>query len=159
MSRGQDLVYAICDGRIKTPKSILYRYAIESLTNSAKLMTINNRLGHGVSVSILEKLAVENTFRALEKQLDNNILFNGVSKKVFTMSVHDNIDGNEETLSGKFKLSSSFNINFCDQKCNLIATRPCYFPCNGIEEIISYRKNIRAVLSLHFVLKFYLTDY
>ena len=159
MSIRQCLVYAICDGRIKTPKNILYRYAIKSLTNSTKLITINNRLGHGVSVSILEKLAIENTFRALEKQLDNNILFNGVSKEVFTMSVHDNIDRKEEALSGKFKLSSSFSINFCDQKCNLIATRSCYFPCNGIEEIISYRKNIRAVLSLHFVLKFYLTDY
>ena len=40
--------------------------------------------------------------------------------------------------------------NLISQKCNLIATRLCYFPCNGIEEIISYR---------YIVLKFCLTDY
>ena len=43
----QDLVYAISNGRIKTPKSILYPYAIKSLTNSTKLITINNQLRHG----------------------------------------------------------------------------------------------------------------
>ena len=53
LSIGQDLVYAIINGRIKTPKSILYPYAIKSLTNSTKLITINNQLGHGVSASIL----------------------------------------------------------------------------------------------------------
>ena len=139
LSIGQDLVYAIINGRIKTPKSILYPYAIKSLTNSTKLITINNQLGHGVSASILEELATENAFGVLENQLSNSVLLNGVSKEVFTMTVHDNIDRNEETLTGKFKLNSSLKINFCSQKCNLIATRFCYFLCNGMEEIISYR--------------------
>ena len=44
----QDLIYAISNGRIKTPKSILYLYAIKSLTNSTKLVIINNQLRHGV---------------------------------------------------------------------------------------------------------------
>ena len=55
------------------------------------------------------------------------------------MTVHDNIDRNEETLTGKFKLNSSLKKNLISQKCNLIATRFCCFPCNGIEEIISCR--------------------
>ena len=139
LSIGQDLVYAIINGRIKTPKSILYPYAIKSLTNSTKLITINNQLGHGVSASILEELATENAFGVLENQLNNSVLLNGVSKEVFTMTVHDNIDTNEETLTGKFKLNSSLKINFCSQKCNLNATRFCSFLYNGIEEIISYR--------------------
>ena len=71
---GQDLVYATSNGRIKTPKSILYPYAIKSLTNSTRLITINNQLGHGVSASILEELAAENAFRVLENQLDNTVL-------------------------------------------------------------------------------------
>ena len=66
------------------------------------------------------------------------------------MTVHDNIDRNEETLTGKFKLNSTLKKNLISQKCNLIATRLCYFPCNGIEEISSYR---------YIVLKFCLTDY
>ena len=139
LSIGQDLVYAIINGRIKAPKSILYPYAIKSLTNSTKLITINNQLGHGVSASILEELATENAFGVLENQLNNSVLLNGVSKEVFTMTVHDNIARNEETLTGKFKLNSSLKINFCSQKCNLIATRFCYFLCNGTEEIVSYR--------------------
>ena len=52
LSVGKDFVYAIINGQIKTPKSILYPYAIKSLTNSTKLITINNQLGHGLSASI-----------------------------------------------------------------------------------------------------------
>ena len=98
---GQDLVYAISNRRIKTPKSILYPYAIKSLTNSTKLITINNQLGHGISTSILEELATENAFLVLENQLEDSVLLHGVSNEVFTMTVHDNIHRNEETLSGK----------------------------------------------------------
>ena len=102
LSIGQDLVYALSNRRIKTPKSILYPYAIKSLTNSTKLITINNQLGHGISASILEEeLATENAFRVLENQLEDSVLLHGVSNEVFTMTVHDNIDRNEETLSGK----------------------------------------------------------
>ena len=101
LSIGQDLVYAISNGRIKTPKSILYLYAIKSQTNSTKLIAINNQLGHGISASILEELATENAFRVLENQLEDSVLPHGVSNEVFTMTVHDNIDRNEETLSGK----------------------------------------------------------
>ena len=66
LSIGEELVYAISYGRVKTPKSILYPYTIKSLTNSTKLITINNQLGHGVSASILEELGTENAFRVLE---------------------------------------------------------------------------------------------
>ena len=55
--------------RFKIPKSILYPYTIENLTNSAKLITINNKLGHGVRASILEELATENAFRVLQNRL------------------------------------------------------------------------------------------
>ena len=103
------------------------------------MITTSNQLKHGVSASILEELATENAIRVLENQLDSSVLLNGVSKEVFTMTVHDNIDRNVETLTDKFKVNSSLKINFCSQKCNLIATRFCYFLCNGIEEIISYR--------------------
>ena len=44
LSIGQDLVYVISNARIKTPKSILYPYAIKS----TKLITVNNQLEHGV---------------------------------------------------------------------------------------------------------------
>ena len=101
LSIGQDLVYALSNRQIKTPKSILYPFAIKSLTNSTKLITINNQLGHGISASILEELATENAFHVFENQLEDSVLLHGVSNEVFTMTVHDHIDRNEETLSGK----------------------------------------------------------
>ena len=110
LSIGQDLVYAISNGRIKTPKSILYPYAVKSLTNSTKLITINNQLGHGISASILEGLATENAFRVLENQLEDSVLLPSVSNEVFTMTVHDNIDRNEETLSGKSQTQFRFQM-------------------------------------------------
>ena len=137
LSIGQDLVYAISNDWIKTPESILYPYTIKTHANSTKLITVSNQLGHGVRASILEVLATENAIRVLENQPDNSVLLNGVSKEVFAMTVHDNIDRIEETLTDKPKLSSSLKINFCSLKCNLIATKFCYFLCNGIEEIIS----------------------
>ena len=70
-SIGQDLVYAISNGWIKTSKRILYPDAIKSLTNNTNLITINNQLGHGVSASILEELSTEIAFQVLENKLDN----------------------------------------------------------------------------------------
>ena len=43
-------------------KSTLYPCAIKSLTNSTKLITINNQLGHVVSDSTLEELATKMHF-------------------------------------------------------------------------------------------------
>ena len=48
-SFGQDLVFGVTGGRIKTPKHILLPYAVKSLTNNTDLVQIINRCGHGVS--------------------------------------------------------------------------------------------------------------
>ena len=102
-------------------------------------MITKNQLRHGVKASILKELATENAFLVSENQLDSSVLMNVVSKEIFTMAVHDNSDRNEENLSDKFKLSSNINRNLCSQKCNSNATGSCNFPCNSVEEIISYR--------------------
>ena len=65
---GQDVVYAVSRGKIKTPKSIMLPYTIKSLTNCTELIDICNKLGHGVSRSILEELATENAFLVLGQQ-------------------------------------------------------------------------------------------
>ena len=74
LSIGQDLVYAVSNGKIKTPKSIMYPTVIESLTNSTELITLNNKLGHGVSKSILEELFTENAFHIIDKQTNEDTL-------------------------------------------------------------------------------------
>ena len=45
---------------MKTPKSVLYPYAIKDLTNCTGLITMTNRLGHGISYTLLEEVETEN---------------------------------------------------------------------------------------------------
>ena len=59
LSIGQDLLYAISNRALRTPKSILFPYMIKTLTNCKELINITNRLGHGVSYSILEEMETE----------------------------------------------------------------------------------------------------
>ena len=46
LSIGHDLLYAILNGILRTPKSILFPYMIKTLTNCKELINIINRLGH-----------------------------------------------------------------------------------------------------------------
>ena len=48
MSLGQDLVYNVSNGRIHTPKSILFPYKYKMLTNNTELINMVNRLGQGI---------------------------------------------------------------------------------------------------------------
>ena len=100
-SFAQDIVYAVTGGRVKTPKSILLPSIIKTLTNNTEIVNIVNRLGHGVSYSILSELNTENAYAIQKEQTqDNLILPENVVKELFTIYVADNIDRNEETLSG-----------------------------------------------------------
>ena len=102
LSIGQDLVYAISQGRIKTLKSILYPAVIKSRTNCTALLTLNNKLGHGVSYSILEELFTENAFYTIDQQVNEDIFIPcGFAENKLTIAVYDNIDRLEETLTGK----------------------------------------------------------
>lgn len=101
-SFGQDIVYAVSRGRIKTPKSIMYPYTIKSLTNCTELIDINSRLGHGISRSLVEELSTENAYLVMDQQSEGTVaLPPELKEKTFTMAVYDNIDRQEETLSGK----------------------------------------------------------
>ena len=59
LSIGQDLLYAISNGILRIPKSILFPYMIKTLTNCKELINITNRLNHGVFYSILEYSILE----------------------------------------------------------------------------------------------------
>ena len=53
-SFGQDLVFGVTCGQVKTPKHILLPHAVKSLTNNVELIQIINRCGHGMSYSQIE---------------------------------------------------------------------------------------------------------
>ena len=61
-SFAQDIVYAVTNGKVKTPKSILLPTMIKSLTNNTELINVLNRLGHSVSYSTLMESQTENAF-------------------------------------------------------------------------------------------------
>ena len=74
MSLGQDLVYNVSNGRIRTPKSVLFSYNIKILTNNTELINMVNRLGHGICYSLLEEMETENAYKVIDQQTDGIIV-------------------------------------------------------------------------------------
>ena len=105
LSLGQDIVYTVSNGEVKTPKSVLYPCTIKTLTNCTELINVTNRLGHGVCYSNLMELFTENAFKIQDQQFQSScILPLDVKNEAFTIYVADNIDRQEETLTGKIAL-------------------------------------------------------
>ena len=100
-SIAQDIVYGVSNGRIKTPKSILLPTMVKSLTNNTEVIKTLNRLGHGLSYTMLMETQTENAYQIVEEQFKNGcIIPRECQKDKFTIFVADNIDRQEETLSG-----------------------------------------------------------
>ena len=60
-----------------------------------------NRLGHGISYTLLMEIQTENAYMIVDQQLQNGcILPVNLQKEVYSILVADNIDRTEETLSG-----------------------------------------------------------
>ena len=100
-SIAQDLIYTVTAGRVRTPKSLLLQCVVKSLTNNTEIITILNRLGHGVSYSTLSEMLTENAYKITDQQAFADVILpETLAKVLFAIYVADNIDRNEETLSG-----------------------------------------------------------
>ena len=98
-SLAQDLIYTVTGGRVKTPKSLLLPSFVKALTNNTEIITILNRLGHGVSYSILSEMLTESAHKVAEQQTDGDVILpEATAKEQFTIYVADHIDRAEETL-------------------------------------------------------------
>ena len=76
---------------------------VKTLINNTELITILNRLGHSISYTLLMESLTEHAYEIVETQLTNQcVIPKQVNKEEFTIFVADNIDRNEETLSGLF---------------------------------------------------------
>ena len=103
-SLGQDIIYAATKGRVRTPKSILLSSMVKTLTNNTELINILNRLGHGVSYSLLMEAQTVNAFRIFDEQLVSGcIIPKECQSDTFSIYIADNIDRNEVTLFGMDK--------------------------------------------------------
>ena len=87
-------------GRVKTPKSILLPSIVKALTNNTEIITSLNKLGHGIGYTQLMEIQTENAYMIVDKQKENGTLLLNALKEIFSLYVADNIDRNEETLTG-----------------------------------------------------------
>ena len=99
-SFGQDLVYAVTNGRENPPKHVLLPFAVKSLTGNVELIQTLNRFGHSVSYSKLEEIDTALSLQKLSDANNDTPLPCDIHPGVFTTLAWDNIDRLEETLTG-----------------------------------------------------------
>ena len=102
-SYAQDVIYGVSKGKCKTPKSTLLPSCIKSLTNSAEVIEILCKYGHGLSYTLLKEPETEYAISLIEDAQSNpeNVFVPeefSVENEIVT--VWDNIDDLEENLSG-----------------------------------------------------------
>ena len=100
LSIGQDILYLASHGKVKTPKHVSLPFLVKSKTGSVEIITVLNKLGHGISHSQLEEIKpgiAEVQMKAVE---NGTLLLSNCQLNIFTTSAFDNNDLAKETLSG-----------------------------------------------------------
>ena len=100
-SVAQNIIYNVYKRRIRAVKSVLLPSIVKTLTNNTELIHILNCFGHGISYTLLMEVQTENAYQLIEQQLCTGCVIPKESfPDSFTIFVADNIDRQEETLSG-----------------------------------------------------------
>ena len=103
LSFASDFFFAARDLKELTPKNVLLPLQIKSLTNT-ELITTVSRLGHGISYTKLSEITAEVAYSIINKCLSGMVFLpEQCQQHQFTMIVEDNIDCNEQTLTGLLK--------------------------------------------------------
>ena len=58
-SVAQDIVYAVSNGTIQTPESVLFPTVVKSLCNNTEVLKIVSQYGHGISYDNVEEIETE----------------------------------------------------------------------------------------------------
>ena len=147
LSFGQDLIYAVTTGKIKTVKSVLYPSVIKSLSNNTELIRFANLLGHGVCYSILEEIETETAISLIQIQRQMNSVYvpTDFVSQTFTTLVYDNIDRREETMSGS---NTSHRVNgIIIQPCKNISSSDTEIPVDPIPPKRQCRRSLTGYMS------------
>ena len=104
-SFSQDLVFAVFNGASRTPKSVLFPSVVKSPCNNTEIIKLINRLGHGISYSLIEEIETEYAMKLIREQNHSCVIVPPEFQDEHTNSsvalmVADNIDNLENTLSG-----------------------------------------------------------
>ena len=98
LSISQDLIHVVSRGRVKTQKHVALPLLIKNLGGTSEIITVLNRLGHGLSYTQTEELE---TALAEEVARPDVLLPSSCQPGVFGTFCWDNSDLQEETLSGR----------------------------------------------------------
>ncbi|XP_065185837.1 uncharacterized protein LOC135816571 [Sycon ciliatum] len=98
MAIAQDIVFAVSHGRVVPPKQLALSMATRHLTRSARLVSMLNRFGHGVSDSKLHEIETGIAERTLAEDIPLPSNIKAGNGTVFFC--WDNNDLVEETLTG-----------------------------------------------------------
>ena len=101
-SLAQDLIHCTTGGRKKTPKHVALPLAVKHMTGSTKLVTLLNRLGHGLSATQVREIETGMSEGILLQQRDSTRVFvpSNIMSSSFVHLAWDNNDLIEETLTG-----------------------------------------------------------
>lgn len=101
-SFGQDLVFGVTNGHVKTSKHILLPFALKSLNGRiCELTRLINRCGHGLSYHQIEEIETAIAVQKIGEGTEQGLAIpENIIPGKFTNLVWDNIDRLEETLSG-----------------------------------------------------------
>ena len=101
LSFAQDLLYSVSNGKLQPPKHILLHTTVKALTGNNELVTILNRLGHGVSYSIWEENEKALCLQKLATMKDGSLpLPKDLHLVIPTQVAWDNIGRLMETCTG-----------------------------------------------------------
>ena len=97
----QDMIFTASKGLVKPPKHIALAVPAKSMTDSSELVTLLNRLGHGISYTKLEEYETAIAEKQIARQQDGIVLPSNCQHDIPATLAWDNNNLLEETLSGR----------------------------------------------------------
>ena len=99
-SLGQDIIYNVTRGKLKTAKHTQLGVFVKRKTGSRLLTECLNRLGHTISYHEANSLETDFSKKHVKHQLVRAYVPPAVQPPIFRTIVYDNCDHNPETLTG-----------------------------------------------------------
>ena len=104
-SIAQDIIDSVSNGRLLTPKSVLFPAVVKSLCNNTEVLRILNELGHGICYDLVQEIETEHALDVINEQRANKVvipeedMINAADNAIAVM-IADNIDNLESTITG-----------------------------------------------------------
>ena len=104
-SFGQDIVFCVTNGAIKTPKSVLFPSVVKGICNNTEVLKLINKYGHGISYELIDEIETESALKVISDQKENRVVIPVDLEEMERSSsvgimIADNNDNLEYTLSG-----------------------------------------------------------